>query len=106
MSSDMPEDIYIAKTKGGYCANVAPMPWDVKYIRADLVPQNIKCFYTDTPKGDFLAIYGDLSGANYFYPQSDGTWSSDEIGIVDADWFADAGYLWFIEHVERGTDKA
>ena len=63
--------------------------------------KSLKCFYTDKPSGNFLAIYSDLSGAEYFYQQEIDSWSSDNVGICDADWFTDAGFLWFIQDGEN-----
>lgn len=57
----------------------------------------LKCFYTCEPQGNLLAIYSDISGAEYFYQQAIGQWRNDEVGIVDKDYFVDAGFLYFIE---------
>jgi len=61
----------------------------------------LKCFYTDKPSGDFLAIYSDLSGATYFI-QKDNGWTCDDFNgrIVDEHWFSDAGYLYFKDAAE------
>jgi len=65
------------------------------YIRADLV--GLKCFYEDDLPSKFIAIYSDGSGCDIFYEVSDGFYSTP-IGVenVQSDWFADAGYLWFV----------
>lgn len=60
----------------------------------------LKCFYTDEPKGNILAIYDDLSGATYFSLRSENAWCCADFEgrvTVDKDWFLDAGYLHFIE---------
>lgn len=96
----MPKEIGVCKfNNGSYdvfpdCADIPPA---TKYIRADLVPPHLKCFYTDKPKGNIIAIYSDLSGAEYFHLTDSGKWTSDDNYTVDLDWFTDAGYLWFIE---------
>lgn len=55
-------------------------------------------FYEDDPPEKFVAIYSDGSGCDIFYEQSAGYYasSSREIVGVQTDWFADAGYLWFL----------
>ena len=57
-----------------------------------------KCFYEedDLPKV-FIAIYSDGSGSDLFHEVSDGFYSTPTgVENVQSDWFADAGYLWFV----------
>lgn len=83
----------------------------------------MKCFYEDKPKGDFIAIYDDVSSCHIFRETAAGKFTSSsffdkEEGKdveVDSDWFADAGFLWwiplpddFIEQIDslRGESKS
>jgi hypothetical protein len=69
----------------------------------------MKCFYTDKPSGVFFAVYSDLSGAYLFKQVGDNKFieaSNDDTGEVDADWFVDAGYLWFFNIDEKFAKHA
>ena len=64
-----------------------------------MTKDNLQCFYTeDTLPKVFIAIYSDASGCGIYYKKENGCYSSVEHGMnLHKDWFADAGYLWFIE---------
>jgi hypothetical protein len=68
----------------------------------------MKCLYEETPKGTFLAVFSDLSGANLFTTLDSGAYldviSMDEIN--DVNWFQDAGYLWFVNIDESFATRA
>lgn len=61
---------------------------------------DVFCFYEDEPANGscFIAVYSDLSGASLFCRFDNGDYSSTDADLIppDGDWFADAGYLWFI----------
>ena len=61
----------------------------------------MKCFYTDKPSGAFFAVYSDFSAAFLFNETDSGKYEdiagNDFEDEVDADWFIDAGYVWFVE---------
>lgn len=64
----------------------------------------MKSFYCDKPKGKFIALYSDGSGANLYWRLDD---DSDGLQVYcnhDGDqvpdpetYFEDAGYCWFID---------
>lgn len=56
----------------------------------------MKCFYEESelPKV-FIAIYSDGSGCDIFRKRDNDFYSGTH-GLVDNQWFTDAGYLWFI----------
>ena len=61
------------------------------------------CFYTSTPdKGrNFIAIYGDGSQVDAYAHTESGFKDSGGDSRPDANWFADAGYLFFISLPEN-----
>lgn len=68
----------------------------------------MKCFHTDAPSGTFFAVYSDLSGAYLFTQLDDGTFYEcvDDAYIPDAQWFTDAGYLWFFNVDDNFSKQA
>lgn len=67
-------------------------------IRREINKSGLYNFYEDTPPSKFVALYSDGSGCDLFYEVEEGFYSSPEYKFerVQADWFADAGYLWFM----------
>ena len=102
---DMPENLWVANPAIGHGFTMTTSyseekKYITKYTRSDLT--GLQCFYDyegGLPK-QFVAIFGDGSGANLFWERVKGRYMSpgaDQFeGMVDKDWFIDAGYLWFI----------
>lgn len=68
----------------------------------------MKNFYTDKPEKTFFAVYADLSGATLFTQTGPNKFKKccDHEIVVDADWFVDAGYLWFFNVSESYAKMA
>lgn len=97
----MPKNVWVANPamgNGFVMATAYPeeTKHTTKYVRADLT--GLQCFYDY--KGElpekFIALFGDGSGCDLYHKQDNGLWRTIDTIDVDKDWFADAGYLWFI----------
>ena len=102
--SDMPKEIWAGDSQGynmwRESDGVVVLDNEAKYIRADLVGLQNFYDYSVYAEGDlpdrFIAVFSDGSGCDIFYRQKNGLWCSSDFVEVGEDWFADAGYLWFI----------
>lgn len=56
----------------------------------------MKSFYDEIPQGNIVAIFGDGSGAALFGFYDGTFYEADGGEHVDADYFIDAGYVWWL----------